>query len=88
MHVLGAIAEFERARIAERVKAGLMRAKAQGSDWDATRKTPAVIGGPSVAVRETGLSWGRLKVKGGTLAHCRLSKGRAGHLSAVSETSA
>ena len=30
LHVLGAIAEFERARIAERVKAGLTRAKANG----------------------------------------------------------
>jgi DNA invertase Pin-like site-specific DNA recombinase len=30
MHILGAIAEFERARIAERVKAGLTRARAQG----------------------------------------------------------
>ena len=30
LHVLGAIAEFERARIAERVKAGLVRAKSQG----------------------------------------------------------
>ena len=30
MHILGAIAEFERARIAERVKAGLVRARAQG----------------------------------------------------------
>jgi DNA invertase Pin-like site-specific DNA recombinase len=30
LHVLGAIAEFERARIAERVKAGLGRARAQG----------------------------------------------------------
>src|SRR5688572_30298019 len=30
MHILGAIAEFERARIAERVRAGLARAKAQG----------------------------------------------------------
>ena len=34
MHVLGAIAEFERGRIVERVKAGLARAKAQG---EATR---------------------------------------------------
>ena len=31
MHVLGAIAEFERARIAERVKAGLARARANGT---------------------------------------------------------
>jgi DNA invertase Pin-like site-specific DNA recombinase len=30
MHILGAIAEFERARIAERVKAGLVRARGQG----------------------------------------------------------
>jgi DNA invertase Pin-like site-specific DNA recombinase len=31
MHILGAIAEFERARIAERVRAGLARAKASGT---------------------------------------------------------
>ena len=30
LHILGAIAEFERARIAERVRLGLARAKAQG----------------------------------------------------------
>src|SRR6516165_9705220 len=30
MHILGAIAEFERARIAERVRAGLQRARSQG----------------------------------------------------------
>src|SRR6478672_5536773 len=30
MHILGAIADFERERIEERVKAGLARAKAQG----------------------------------------------------------
>src|SRR5437870_759038 len=30
LHILGAIAEFERSRIAERVRAGLARAKAQG----------------------------------------------------------
>ena len=30
LHILGAIAEFEKARIAERVKAGLARARAQG----------------------------------------------------------
>lgn len=30
LHILGAIAEFERARIQERVRAGLTRAKAQG----------------------------------------------------------
>jgi DNA invertase Pin-like site-specific DNA recombinase len=30
LHILGAIAEFERARIAERVRAGLARARSQG----------------------------------------------------------
>src|SRR5438552_8984773 len=40
MHIHGAIAEFERARIAERFKAGLQRARAQG-----TR-----LGRPSAAV--------------------------------------
>lgn len=30
LHILGAIAEFERARIAERVKVGMARAKSQG----------------------------------------------------------
>ena len=30
MHVLGAIAEFERGRIVERVRAGIARARAQG----------------------------------------------------------
>jgi len=40
MHILGAIAEFERARIAERVKAGLVRARAQGSRLG---RPPAVV---------------------------------------------
>ena len=31
MHILGAIAEFERGRIVERVRAGLARARAQGT---------------------------------------------------------
>ena len=44
MHILGAIAEFERARIAERVKAGLQRAKEQGKRLGRPRKkTPAAI---------------------------------------------
>jgi DNA invertase Pin-like site-specific DNA recombinase len=30
LHILAALAEFERARIAERVRAGLVRARAQG----------------------------------------------------------
>jgi hypothetical protein len=37
MHVLGAIPEFERGRIVERVRAGLARAKAQGNASAASR---------------------------------------------------
>ena len=33
MHILGAIAEFERGRIVERVRAGLARARRKGSGW-------------------------------------------------------
>jgi hypothetical protein len=40
MHNLGAIAEFERDRIRERVCAGLQRAKAQGTRL---RRPPAVV---------------------------------------------
>ena len=53
MHVLGAIAEFERSRISERVKAGLVRAKAQGRTLGRPRRDPpqdrieAVLGLPA-----------------------------------------
>jgi DNA invertase Pin-like site-specific DNA recombinase len=40
MHILGAIAEFERARIQERVRAGLARAKAQGKRLGRPRVHP------------------------------------------------
>lgn len=39
LHVLAAIAEFERARIAERVRAGLVRARAQGRKLGRPRRT-------------------------------------------------
>jgi DNA invertase Pin-like site-specific DNA recombinase len=41
MHILGAIAEFERARIAERVRAGLDRARAQGRRLGRPRVVPS-----------------------------------------------
>jgi DNA invertase Pin-like site-specific DNA recombinase len=41
LHVLGAIAEFERARIAERVRAGLARAKRQGKRLGRPRRRPS-----------------------------------------------
>jgi DNA invertase Pin-like site-specific DNA recombinase len=39
LHVLGAIAEFERARIQERVRAGLSRARAQGKKLGRPRRS-------------------------------------------------
>lgn len=50
LHLLGAIAEFERARVAERVKAGLARARTQGKR----------LGRPALRV-----SGGRLREVGG-----------------------
>ena len=57
-NILGAIAEFERARIAERVKAGLRRARAQGKRLGRPRKVPATIIVPGGTVREAALVWG------------------------------
>lgn len=58
MHILGAIAEFERGRIVERVRAGLARAKAQGNVCDRGDQTADglvrhTIAGPSTSMRYT-----------------------------------
>jgi DNA invertase Pin-like site-specific DNA recombinase len=58
LHILGAIAEFERARIAERVKAGLQRARAQGKRIGRPRVTPALIDVPGGSVRSAAATWG------------------------------
>ena len=58
LHVLGAIAEFERARIAERVRAGLARARAQGKRLGRPRTRPLPLGTPRVSVREAAKLWG------------------------------
>ena len=52
MHILGAIAEFERARMAERVMAGLARARAQGRRLG----RPRLVVGESVLASVRGLS--------------------------------
>ncbi len=52
MHILGAIAEFERARIAERVKAGLARVRAAGQRLG----RPAVCVDPEALKRTARLS--------------------------------
>jgi DNA invertase Pin-like site-specific DNA recombinase len=58
MHILAAIAEFERARIAERVRAGLQRARAQGKRLGRPRKAPTTIVVPGGSVREAAHVWG------------------------------
>src|ERR671923_195938 len=58
LHLLSALAEFERSRIAERVKAGLQRARAQGKRLGRPRKTPATIEVPGGSIREAARAWG------------------------------
>jgi DNA invertase Pin-like site-specific DNA recombinase len=58
MHILGAIAEFERARIAERVKTGLLRARAQGKRLGRPRQRPAADPIPGGSVRTAAKIWG------------------------------
>jgi DNA invertase Pin-like site-specific DNA recombinase len=58
MHILGAIAEFERERIRERVLAGLRRAKAQGKRLGRPRKAPADMPALGASVREAARAWG------------------------------
>ncbi len=58
MHILGAIAEFERERIRERVLAGLQRARAQGKRLGRPRSRPVVIAVPGGGVRGAAKAWG------------------------------
>jgi DNA invertase Pin-like site-specific DNA recombinase len=58
LHVLSAISQFERDRIAERVRAGLSRARAQGKRLGRPRKMPAAIDVPGGSVRAAARVWG------------------------------
>lgn len=59
LHLLGAVAEFERARIVERVKAGLARARAQGKRLGRPRAVVPDIKLPEgLSVRKAGALWG------------------------------
>ena len=58
LHVLSAISQFERDRIAERVRAGLARARMRGTRLGRPRKTPATIAVPGGSVREAARIWG------------------------------
>jgi len=58
LHVLAALAEFERARIQERVRAGLARARAQGIRLGRPRTRPAKFDVPGGTVRAAAALWG------------------------------
>jgi DNA invertase Pin-like site-specific DNA recombinase len=58
LHILSAIAEFERERIRERVVAGLRRARAAGKRLGRPRVRPARIEPPGGTVRSAAKFWG------------------------------
>jgi DNA invertase Pin-like site-specific DNA recombinase len=58
LHILAALAEFERGRIRERVVAGLQRARAQGKRLGRPRGSPTTIAVPGGTVRGAAKAWG------------------------------
>jgi putative DNA-invertase from lambdoid prophage Rac len=58
LHVLGAIAEFERERIRERVIAGMARAKAQGKHLGRPRLRPVTQLQAGLTIRQAATKWG------------------------------
>jgi DNA invertase Pin-like site-specific DNA recombinase len=72
MHILGAIAEFERARIVERVRAGLARRVAQGKPLGRPRQTISA----DDLVRTVGLSTRKAAVFLG-VSHAAVHRARA-----------
>lgn len=58
LHILAALAEFERGRIRERVMAGLQRARTQGKRLGRPRKVPTTIAIPGGSVRAAARTWG------------------------------
>jgi DNA invertase Pin-like site-specific DNA recombinase len=58
LHILAALSEFERARIQERVRAGLARARTQGVRLGRPRTHPAKVDVPGGTVRTAAKAWG------------------------------
>jgi DNA invertase Pin-like site-specific DNA recombinase len=56
LHILGAIAQFERDRTTERIHAGIARARREGTRLGRPRKSP-IASGPRVTVREAARAW-------------------------------
>jgi DNA invertase Pin-like site-specific DNA recombinase len=74
LHVLAALAEFERERIRERVHAGLACARLQGTR---PRKAPGTIRETRWVCARRGGRVGRVEVDGGALDHRETSTGAA-----------
>ena len=75
LHILAALAEFERGRIAERVRAGLARVRAQGRRLGRPRATPLPQNAPGgITVRAAAKLWGVSK----STAARRLTAGHVG----------
>jgi DNA invertase Pin-like site-specific DNA recombinase len=72
MHILGAIAEFERGTHRRAVKAGLRRAKASGKRLGRPRATPAKGPVPGGSIRAAARQWGVSK----STAACWINHGR------------
>ncbi len=58
LHILAALAQFERERIRERVLAGLQRARAQGTRLGRPRQYRTAMPVPGGSVRAAALIWG------------------------------
>jgi DNA invertase Pin-like site-specific DNA recombinase len=58
LHILAALAQFERERIRERVLAGLQRARAQGKRLGRPRQYRTAMPVPGGSVRVAALIWG------------------------------
>jgi DNA invertase Pin-like site-specific DNA recombinase len=82
LHVLGAIAEFERGRIRERVMAGLQRARREGKRIGRPRKAGSSIAIPGGSVRAAAAAWGVSK----STAARWIAAGRVGQPSAQPAT--
>ncbi|MDZ4819758.1 MAG: recombinase family protein [Planctomycetota bacterium] len=73
LQMIGAFAEFERARIRERVMAGLARARAVGTRLGRPRATPLPMNAPEgLTARHAAVLWGVSK----STAHRRLLAGK------------
>jgi len=58
LHILAALASFERERLRERTIAGLQRARQDGKRLGRPRVHAAATGAPTATVRELATAWG------------------------------